>query len=292
MSPEQARGHEVSARTDVYAMGVVAYELLTGNVPFSCESAVETLMMQVDVVPKPAGELEPSIPDSLEKLIARMLSKRPEDRPASAAEVKRELIRIKKQLTNAETQIASAVQVRDEEPKTAPPGTKRYETTDEMAPLDDAKLGARPSTARTARARTQRSWLIPALLGGVGVVLGTAYFVTRPAPVRPLPAELAVQAPLPPARAEPKVSPPPEPVQPPAQPPTPIAVAKKLDAPAPKKSGPRHSREDVQRRIGSIRSTMPPGAEARLRKAAMDAFEQRLKQGESPDTLWEELRTY
>jgi len=45
MAPEQARALEVTPRTDVYAMGIVAYEMLTGHVPFSCESAVETLLL-------------------------------------------------------------------------------------------------------------------------------------------------------------------------------------------------------------------------------------------------------
>ncbi len=186
MAPEQARAHDISPRTDVYAMGIVAYELLTGDVPFSCESAVETLMMQLDVVPKAPSELEPSIPEQLEKLVMRMLAKKPEDRPASASEVKRELLRIKRHLTNAETQVAvRAVPANGTEPALPdlsgtggpppavvaapapaavapklsplppsvqldlPSGAKRFDTTDVMAPVDEKLLDERPQTDRT-----------------------------------------------------------------------------------------------------------------------------------------------
>jgi serine/threonine-protein kinase len=71
--------------------------------------------------PTPPGEREPSIPPAIEKLILRMMAKRPEDRPASAGEVKRELGRIKRALTNAETVVAELSSIRGID-ETLPPG--------------------------------------------------------------------------------------------------------------------------------------------------------------------------
>ncbi len=216
MAPEQARALEVSPRTDLYAMGIVAYELLTGDVPFTTDSAVETLMMQLDKPPTPPGEREPSIPEPLEKLIMRMLAKRPEERPASAAEVKRELGRIKRALTNAETLVGLAAITRSVEPTqpqvrlhedaptpvalTPPPRvedtkpgaraasatatTPRFDSTDQNLPVALAAaairtpLDTRPATDRVSAVKgPSRGWLLPAAVGAALAVVALSYFV-------------------------------------------------------------------------------------------------------------------
>ena len=85
MSPEQARGEAVDARTDIYALGVMAYELLTGAVPFKGKSSVDTLVAhQEEPVPRLQQKL-PGLPDELAQLIEAMLGKTPDERPTLAA---------------------------------------------------------------------------------------------------------------------------------------------------------------------------------------------------------------
>jgi len=92
MAPEQASADPmVDHRADVYAWGVLAYEVLTGNPPFAGRSAAALLAAHVTEAPEPVTRRRPSIPPALGALVMRCLEKRPADRPQSAAEVVRAL---------------------------------------------------------------------------------------------------------------------------------------------------------------------------------------------------------
>jgi beta-lactam-binding protein with PASTA domain/predicted Ser/Thr protein kinase len=84
LSPEQAQGHAVSASSDLYAIGVVLYELLTGRVPFDGESAVTIALKHVSEAPAPLLHLNPAIPPELEHVVMWTLNKDPADRPQEA----------------------------------------------------------------------------------------------------------------------------------------------------------------------------------------------------------------
>jgi eukaryotic-like serine/threonine-protein kinase len=86
LSPEQAQGHAVTESSDLYAVGVVLYELLTGQVPFEGESPVTVALKQVSVEPTPPSALNPGVSPALEAVVMRSLAKDPGARFASADE--------------------------------------------------------------------------------------------------------------------------------------------------------------------------------------------------------------
>jgi serine/threonine-protein kinase len=94
LSPEQARGAPVTASSDLYSAGIVLYEMLTGKVPFSGDSAIEIAMKHLNDPPKPPSKIRPEIPDELDAVVLRALSKNPEDRYQTAEEFSEDLHRV------------------------------------------------------------------------------------------------------------------------------------------------------------------------------------------------------
>lgn len=80
MSPEQASGAAVDRRTDIYSLGIVLYEMLTGRVPFEAKTAVEVLQMHRTRIPESPKLLNPEIPGNLAGVVARMIEKQPAHR--------------------------------------------------------------------------------------------------------------------------------------------------------------------------------------------------------------------
>jgi serine/threonine-protein kinase len=91
MAPEQLFGREVDARTDLFALGVVLYQMATGEVPFSGRNIVEVLQAVSTKAPVPPSRLDPELPPALDELILRLLAKEPAGRFASAAAVREAL---------------------------------------------------------------------------------------------------------------------------------------------------------------------------------------------------------
>lgn len=91
MAPEQADGTPLDARADLFSLGCVLYEMAAGEPPFTGSSTIAILKATALKDPRPLREMNPSIPPALADLIKRLLAKKPQDRPASAAEVIAEL---------------------------------------------------------------------------------------------------------------------------------------------------------------------------------------------------------
>ena len=86
LSPEQAQGHAVSAQSDLYSIGIVLYELLTGSIPFDGDSPVTIALKQVSETPEPPSRLNPGVSPELEFVVQRALAKDPAERYADADE--------------------------------------------------------------------------------------------------------------------------------------------------------------------------------------------------------------
>jgi serine/threonine protein kinase len=102
MSPEQAQGIAVSAATDVYSLGVLAFEMLAGRVPFTADTAVALLLKHIYEFPPPIRDIAPGIPSALADLIDSMLGKDPAQRPQMEKAVLASLIAIQKRLESSE----------------------------------------------------------------------------------------------------------------------------------------------------------------------------------------------
>lgn len=87
ISPEQAKGDHTDARTDIYSVGVMLYEMLSGHLPFDGSGTVSIAIMQISEKPKPLAQVAPNVPEGLRQITEKAMEKDPADRYQSAAEM-------------------------------------------------------------------------------------------------------------------------------------------------------------------------------------------------------------
>ena len=87
ISPEQAKGDKTDARTDIYSVGVMLYEMLSGHLPFDGNGAVSIAIMQISEKPRPLAEVAPDIPEGLRQITEKAMNKDPNERYQSAREM-------------------------------------------------------------------------------------------------------------------------------------------------------------------------------------------------------------
>ena len=143
LAPEQARGAAVSPQTDVYSLGVMAYELFLEQLPFEAETAAEIMAMHLRATPPPPSELWPDIPPALEALILAMLAKAPDQRPTTL-EVARRLEAIGAEMANRRLTIidGSALVTPEVMPPVIPesPRATRLRSEAGLAPTQEASV--------------------------------------------------------------------------------------------------------------------------------------------------------
>ena len=91
ISPEQVRGQSTDGRSDIYSIGIMMYEMITGKLPFQSETAVSVALQQLSQTAQPISELEPEVPPGLEHIIMKAIEKDPEKRYQTAAEMRRDI---------------------------------------------------------------------------------------------------------------------------------------------------------------------------------------------------------
>jgi serine/threonine-protein kinase len=157
MAPEQAAGDPVDHRADVYAVGVLAYEILTGTLPIVAHTPVATLVAHQTRTPEPPSRRRPSVPPEVDALVLGALAKLPGDRPQTMEALAEGIVRI----------LGRAV-----------PGTPRSAERTRMRSRDTVAL---PEASRPFRTATLRALAAAALVLGA---VGAAWWASRPgAPV-------------------------------------------------------------------------------------------------------------
>ena len=199
MAPEQAEGAEVSERTDIYALGIVLYEMISGSVPFRASTPGAVLVKQMREIPLPLRTLRREVPESIESVVMKALEKKPENRQRNLREFAQGLKRVDKT-----------------SPDHPPPKTVIFGNTTAIDVVSRTIAATQVSRAEfldKIKGVNSKYWGLGLIgvMASVGVVFGVIYLADRHAPdeVRKEPPVLVepMREPVPgrPSRTEPEI---------------------------------------------------------------------------------------
>jgi serine/threonine protein kinase/Tol biopolymer transport system component len=174
MSPEQALGRQVDARTDIFSFGILLYEMCTGRSPFAGDTTGELLISIVQQVPVTPAELNPDIPDGLVSIIDRCLQKEPELRFQHAGDIREELTELRRNSAHLAERPSPRTQI-----ESSAPAHRGRRTSGPIFPVSKGSV-AQTGPSEPTRLALSRRWLAP-LIGAL-VVAATfiLYYWSRP----------------------------------------------------------------------------------------------------------------
>ncbi len=153
-SPEQAQGRPATLKSDIYAVGIVLYEMLTGKLPFEADNPLAVAMQQINQAPQQPARLNPAIPSSVQAIVLKALSKNPDNRYSTAGEM----------LAAIDAARGAASQPTHGVPRHAPAALGASRTSTRPLP--------RTSVQQAPRRRSRRGWLWVGALAIVAVCAG------------------------------------------------------------------------------------------------------------------------
>lgn len=169
LSPEQARGESVDARSDVYSAGCVLYELIAAEPPFTGDSPVAVAYQHVREDPQPPSHVNSSVPPQLDAIVLKALAKNPANRYQSAAEMRSDLVRV----LSGQRPSAPAV-FTDADRTSIMTGDRPTELANEPDYEDEYD----PEYEEEQRARRRKRWIIAAVVAGCLIVIALVAWIT------------------------------------------------------------------------------------------------------------------
>ena len=180
LSPEQARGGTATRKSDIYALGIVLFELLTGQLPFKGESAVSIALKHLQAETPSVRAINPAIPQSLENVVLRATAKKPEDRYASVKEMHEHLVQsLHPERMNEEKYMPSV----DDDATKVMPVIKQPIPVDSLA--ETRKLTDTPEPQEKPKKKKKKTGLIIASILGALLLIALIVVVAFPGLFKP-----------------------------------------------------------------------------------------------------------
>lgn len=155
MAPEQVRGQETDARSDIYSLGMMLYEILTGVLPFQTENEFELMKMQTEQMPQRPRDINPAISVEVQEAILTAIAKNPDERFQTAGEFRETLLAAGYASSGAMRSTTGAHAALQSLPGVSKPGVAAA-STPEKAPIKETKLGASIAPPSNAGAKETR----------------------------------------------------------------------------------------------------------------------------------------